>query len=303
MEDQISMPDPDQSKIVAPTHAVIIPHFNDVVRLERCLTALCAQDLSGCEVVVADNATSADMTPLRAAFPQVRFVTQPERGAAAARNKGVADTTAPWLVFLDADCVPSDTWLATACQIAAEEPNSVTGGRIEVFDETPPPRSGAEAFETVFAFDQERYIREDGFSVTANLVTSRAVFEAAGPMIVGLSEDVDWCRRAVAAGATLRYDEALVVSHPTRTDWPALRKKWRRMTEEGYRLNGATATGRIKWLLKAVLMPASVFLHLPRVLGHPALNGSEKARAAGTLLRLRLARMGWMLRQAVGRGL
>lgn len=298
------MSDPDQppgSVHTGPAHAVIIPHYNDLVRLERCLSALVAQDLSDCEVVVADNATPADMDPLKTAFPQVRFVTQPERGAAAARNKGVEQTTAPWLFFLDADCVPSETWLDQARKIAAGEDTIVTGGRIEVFDETPPPRSGAEGFETVFAFDQERYIREDGFSVTANLVTSRATFETAGPMIVGLSEDVDWCRRAVAAGAMLRYDESLVAAHPTRADWPALRKKWRRMTKEGYGLNGATAAGRVKWLLKALLMPASVVLHLPRILRHPALGPGEKIRTAGTLLRLRLARMGWMLRQAVGR--
>jgi hypothetical protein len=109
-----------------------------------------------------------------AAYPRVRFVTQPERGAAAARNKGVEVTTAPWIFLVDADCVPSGGWLARARAIARGDPTVVSGGRIEVFDETPAPRSGAEAFETVFAFDQERYIREDGFSVTANLVAAPA---------------------------------------------------------------------------------------------------------------------------------
>ncbi len=284
-----------------PDFAVIIPHYNDPTRLERCLTALVAQDLTGTEVVVADNATPADMGPLQAAFPQVRFVTQPERGAAAARNKGVAVTTAPWIFLLDADCVPSAGWLDRARQITGGDPQVVTGGRIDVFDETPAPRSGAEAFETVFAFDQERYIREDGFSVTANLVAARAVFEATGPMVVGLSEDVDWCRRAVAGGAVLRYDAGLAVAHPTRPDWPALQKKWRRMTEEGFGLARVAPGGRVKWLLKALLMPASVAAHLPRILRHGDLNGGEKARAVGMLLRLRLQRMVWMIAQAVGR--
>lgn len=286
----------------APDYAVIIPHFNDLERLERCLAALVVQDLSGTEVVVADNASPVDMAPVQAAYPQVRFVTQPERGAAAARNKGVEVTTAPWLAFLDADCVPEPGWLARVREIAEGQGNSVTGGRITVFDETPAPRSGAEAFETVFAFDQARYIREAGFSVTANLVTSRAVFEAAGPMIVGLSEDVDWCRRATGTGAVLHYDPDLVVSHPTRSDWPALRKKWRRMTEEGFGLAGQGASGRVKWLGKALLMPASVVAHLLRVLRHGDLTPKEKARAAGTLFRIRLQRMVWMVAQALGPG-
>lgn len=295
------MTDPNRPE--RPDFVVIIPHYNDIVRLERCLAALMAQDLSGTEVVVADNATPADLDPLKVAYPQARFITQRERGAAAARNKGVEVTTAPWIFLLDADCVPSESWLDRARQIAGGDPGVVTGGRIDVFDETPAPRSGAEAFETVFAFDQERYIREDGFSVTANLVAARSVFEATGPMVIGLSEDVDWCRRAVAGGAVLRYDAELVVSHPTRPDWPALQKKWRRMTEEGFGLAQAAPGGRAKWLLKALLMPVSVAAHLPRILRHPDLDAGEKARGVGTLLRLRLQRMVWMIAQAAGRSL
>lgn len=285
-----------------PRHAVIIPHYDDTDRLARCLDALVAQDLAATEVIVADNASPVDLGPLGARFPQVRFVTQPEPGAAAARNKGVAESRADWIFFLDADCVPAPDWLDNARRIAAGDPRQVTGGRIEVFDETPPPRSGAEAFETVFAFDQRDYIERKGFSVTANLVVARAVFEAVGPLVPGLSEDVDWCRRAVASGHALVYDAALAVAHPTRSDWPALRKKWRRMTAEGFGLEGQGVRGRARWAAKALLMPASIALHLPRIIGHPALSAAEKRRAAATLARLRLQRMAWMLAQVAGGG-
>lgn len=261
------------------------------------------QDLSDTEVIVADNASPVDLSGVTAAFPDIRLVTQPEKGAAAARNKGVAETQAEWVFFLDADCVPRPGWVAAAKRIAGQDPQAITGGRIEVFDETPAPRSGAEAFETVFAFDQEGYIRDKGFSVTANLVTARATFEHAGPMIVGLSEDVEWCRRAVSKGHPLGYDAALLVAHPTRQDWPALAKKWRRMTEEGFGLNGTRPVQRLVWAGRALLMPLSVVAHLPKVLAHPALSGQEKWRGLGMLVRIRLQRMVWMLRQAIGVGL
>ncbi|MEM1340678.1 MAG: glycosyltransferase [Pseudomonadota bacterium] len=281
-----------------PRFAVVIPHYNDLDRLMRCLEALMVQDLSETEVIVADNASSVDLSVVAAKFPEVRLVTQPEKGAAAARNKGVEDSQAEWVFFLDADCVPRPGWTLAAKRIAGADPHRITGGQIEVFDETPRPRSGAEAFETVFAFDQESYVRDKGFSVTANLVTSRATFEHVGPMIVGLSEDVEWCRRAVSKGHPLAYDPDLRVAHPTRQDWPALAKKWRRMTEEGFGLNGSGPTRRLIWAARAVLMPLSVLAHLPKVLRHPALSGREKGRAAVMLLRIRLQRMIWMLRQA-----
>jgi GT2 family glycosyltransferase len=251
-------------------------------------------------VVVVDNGRPAPdpgLAALAAAWPGLRLVSEPAKGAALARNRGVAETRAPLIAFLDCDCRPAPDWLAMVRAAAAR--GDLVGGRVEVFDETPPPRSGAQAFETVFAFDNRGYVARKGFSVTANLVTRREVFAATGPFVHGLSEDLDWCRRAVAQGFRLAYDDALRVAHPTRSDWPALERKWRRLTEEGFGVNGRSPSRRAVWAARALLMPASVLAHAPRVLAHPGLRGpGERARALATLARLRLARMGWMLGQA-----
>lgn len=282
----------------APKLAVIIPHYNDLKRLETCLGALVPQLVDTVEVVVADNDSPVDLAPLAARFTAVRFVNEPTKGAAAARNRGVRETTAPYLAFLDSDCVPAADWLATALDLCGR--NDLAGGRVDTFDETPAPRSGAEAFETVFAFHQRSYIEKKGFSVTANLLTSRAVFDATGDMIVGLSEDMDWCQRAIAKGYGLVYADTLQVSHPTRQDWAALSKKWHRTTLEGFHLNGTSPVQRLKWALRAVAVLGSGLVHLPQVLGSDKLaSGQERISGALTLLRLRAARCGWMLRQAL----
>ena len=292
--------------MTAATLAVIVPHYDDVTRLGRCLAALAPQITSDTDLVVADNASTQSLDPIRAAHPGLRIVNQPQKGAAAARNAGVAATTAPALAFLDADCLPAPDWLATAHRIASRQGDAVTGGRVDVFDETPAPRSGAEAFETVFAFDQESYIATKGFSVTANLVTTRAVFEATGPFVPGLSEDLDWCRRATATGAALHYAPDLAVSHPTRSDWAALVRKWHRLTEESWGLHARdehhTAGARAAWAARALLaLPASIPAHAPRILRDPRLTGAEKRAGLATLARLRLTRARWMLGQALRR--
>ena len=285
--------------------AVIIPHYNDGERLARCLAALMAQDGTGAEVVVVDNGSTQPLDAIRAAHPAVRFVTEPAKGAALARNRGVAETTAPILAFLDSDCLPAPDWLAVARRLGTDPAADIWGGRIDVFDETPPPRSGAEAFEAVFAFDWRGYIEKKGFAVTASLVTRREVFESTGPLINGVSEDLEWCRRAVGKGWRLAAAEDLRVGHPSRSDWPALERKWIRVTKESYDLAGGRAAGvqgQAKWALKALAMPMSALVHLPRVLFSPDLRGArERLRGAGTLWRLRLRRMRWMLRQAAGR--
>lgn len=278
--------------------AVIIPHYNDAMRLTRCLAALMPQIGPGIEVIVVDNGSTESLAPLCAAWPGLRLVSEPAKGAAHARNRGVAETTAPLLFFLDCDCLPAPDWLETARAVCGSA--DVTGGRIDVFDETPPPRSGAQAFEAVFAFDNRAYVARQGFSVTANLLTRRDVFVATGPFRAGLSEDLDWCRRATARGYRLAYEDSLRVGHPSRGDWPALCRKWRRLTEESFGVNGATPGRRLAWAARAALMPVSILAHLPRLLRHPALrDGGERRRGAATLARLRLARMGWMLGQAL----
>lgn len=285
-----------------PKIAIIIPHYNDVIRLERCLSALMENDLTGCEVLVVDNGSSRPLTETKAKFPRVRFAVEQQKGAAAARNKGVAETRAPCLMFMDADCVAARNWVAVGREVAGRA--NLVGGRVEVFDETPPPRSGAEAFEAVFAFDFRQYIEVQGFSGTGNLITQRDVFEDVGPFRDGVSEDRDWSFRATAKGYQLVYEERLCVGHPSRQDWPALRGKWRRIMQEMFGQTGGGAKARMKWALKGLMMPLSIFAHLPKIWRSPNLAGApDRLRAAGTLIRLRLLRMIWMLRQAAGLGI
>lgn len=278
--------------------AVIIPHYNDVQRLMICLSALMPLP-DDVECVVVDNGSDVDLAPIKAAHPKVRLVIETQSGAAMARNRGVAETTAPQLFFIDSDCVPSEGWIKAALDVSNRA--DLVGGAVLVFDETSPPRTGAQAFEAVFAFDNEAYVRDKGFSVTANLLTRREVFDCVGPFRPGLSEDMDWCHRARMAGYSLVYAPQLQVSHPSRGDWQALRRKWHRLTVELYGVNGGRGIKRAKWAIRAALMPASAIVHAPKVMLSPKLHGSrERAAALCTLLKLRLIRGWWMLRQSLG---
>lgn len=304
----ITAPGPEINSYLA---AVIIPHYNDTERLLRCLDSLATQELTehqaslsnpyGIEILVVDNGSTQSLAAVKAAHSSVRFVTEATKGAAAARNRGVQETTAAWIFFVDADCIPDKTWLAQALSHARKSLPGVDliGGRVDVFDETAPPRSGAQAFEAVFAFNNRYYVEEKGFSVTANLLTRRDVFLDVGPQIVGLSEDMDWCHRATALGYKLIYDDALRCAHPTRTDWDALERKWLRLTEESFGINGKTPTARLRWGVRALTMLPSIAVHAPKVIKSPMLSGSgDRLRALGTLARLRLWRAALMLRQA-----
>lgn len=294
--------DRDTDPDLGPDIAVIIPHYNDVDRLEFCLNELMKNDIRGVEILVIDNNSSTPPDRLHDTFPNVRFLAESKKGAGPARNHGVAQSSAPVLAFIDADCVPDHDWLSMARKVAPRA--DLIGGRVDVFDETPPPRSGPEAFEKVFAFDFKTYIEVKGFSGSGNLVTSRAVFDDVGPFRTVVSEDSDWSFRATAKGYQLIYEDGLRVRHPSRSDWTALRRKWHRLTCESFALEQVSRpalSGRVRWAIKALAMPLSALVHLPKLLLSPKLDTfGERLRGAGTLFRLRLLRMIWMLRQAAG---
>ena len=282
--------------------SVIVPHYNDVDRLHVCLSALVPQLAStsvSTEIIVVDNNSTDDLTTIANEFPEVRLVVETKQGAAEARNRGVRESNAKRIYFLDCDCIPAKDWLNVAHRAIADA--DIVGGRVDTFDETPPPRSGAEAFETVFAFQQKAYIEEKQFSVTANLLTWRSVFDATGPFRAGVSEDVDWCHRAVGAGYKLTYNADLAVMHPTRQDWPALERKWRRMCREAFELSGRGPLKRLLWTARSVAVLGSVAIHLPKLfLSRRLETFGERLRGVATLIKLRSVRCYWMVRQAAG---
>ncbi|SIT06907.1 Glycosyltransferase, GT2 family [Roseivivax lentus] len=279
-----------------PSHevAIIIPHYNDEIRLSRCLRALMPQLREGIHVIVVDNNSPR---PPEVPAP-IHLVIEPRKGAAHARNRGVFETKAHRIFFIDSDCVPAPNWVETGLRTCHRA--DLVGGKVTIFDETAPPRSGAEAFETVFAFDFQHYIENLGFSGSGNLLTHRGVFDTIGGFRDGLSEDFDWCQRARAAGFSLVFEPTLSVGHPSRSDWPTLKCKWRRLTRESFGLNGCSPRARLRWALRALAMPASIVVHASRVLRSPKLDHAERMRALITLARQRFQRMGWMLKQAAG---
>lgn len=272
--------------------SIIIPHYNDLAGLDRCLTSLMAQDYprEAVEIIVADNASPQGLAAVSAAVDgRARIVVANERGAGPARNAGVAAATAELLAFIDSDCVAEPQWLSSG--VAGLKEFDFCGGPVHVLIDQPSPWTSAQAFEKVFAFDNERYVRDKGFTGSGNLFTSREVFEQVGGFGVGLSEDLDWSHRATAKGFRLGFVGEAAIGHPARQDWAQLRRKWLRIQAETYALRPVTLVNRLRWLVRTWALPLSILVHAWRVVVHPGLPTlADRISAFRGLVRLRLWR-------------
>ena len=87
---------------------VVIPCFNAEVVLERALRAVLAQDVPGIRVIVVDDASTDGSAAVAESWArdhaEIAAVRQPEnRGAAAARNRGLGLADGDFVSFLDSD--------------------------------------------------------------------------------------------------------------------------------------------------------------------------------------------------------
>lgn len=276
----------------APPISIVIPHYNDLVSLGRCLDAIDAQTVprERYEVIVADNASPVGLDAVEALVAgRARVVLVTERGAGAARNGGVAVAAGEILAFTDCDCLPEPGWLDAG--VRALDRYGLVGGRMTVLVDDPNHMTPAEAFEMVFAFDNRDYVLRKHFTVTANLFVRKADFDRVGPYRGAVSEDVDWCLRARACGLQIGYVEEAAVGHPARRTWPELERKWLRITSEEHALTMERPRGALRWAIKAAMLPPSALAHLPKVLTSPKLNNRrDRLAAAAVLVRSRLLR-------------
>lgn len=276
-----------------PRISVIVPHFNDPEALARCLSALAAQTLppQAFEIIVADNGSpQGERTLTDLIDGRARLVIVTEKGAGPARNGGVEAAQGDLLAFTDCDCLPEPQWLEQGIAVLAR--HDIVGGKMVVAIGHEGAMTGAEAFEAVFAFDNESYVKDKGFTVTANLFCRRADFARIGPFRTQVSEDREWCRRARGMGLSLGYAADAVVAHPPRRTWQELRRKFARINSETYAYYRATRKlGRLQWMVRSFALPLSILPHGLQIMTSPRLrNGTERRGALVMLARQRLWR-------------
>ena len=141
-----------------------------------------------------------------------------------------------------------------------------------------------------------RYIAEEGFTGTGNLVVRRAVLDDVGPFAgVTVAEDKDWGLRASAKGHAITYVPRMRVYHPARRTFLDLYAKWDRQLAHEYGLI-SDGSGRMRWLAKTLAMGVSPLAEIPRIAASDRVKGiGARGKAFAGLCRIRVYRAGRMM--------
>jgi glycosyltransferase involved in cell wall biosynthesis len=176
------------------------------------------------ELVVVDHGSVDGTAELLAAWRRsaghaMTVVPASGGGLAVARNAGVAAATGELVAFTDDDCRLAPDHLLRAAEAFGALGLDLCGGRILA------PPGAAQAAVALALGAELRYFPPGrpllpGDLQGANLVARRTLFDRVGRFDEDLGagtpfrcEDIEWCARAVAAGARAAHVPAVVVHH------------------------------------------------------------------------------------------
>ena len=286
-----------------PDISVVIPHLNQQAALSRLIRCLDAQDEAEAsfEVIVCDNGSQSQLPRDILSNPRITVVHEQLPGPGHARNRGVSVARGRVLAFIDADCFPDSGWIRVISRhFRQPDAGSVIGGDVRIA-----PRraqmNAIEAYESIFGYRFELYIRRDRYAGTGNLAMRREVFEFVGPFGgINIAEDRDWGQRATCAGFAPTYVPEMIVSTLARESFSELARKWdRHIAHEFAGLRGFG--GNSKWFLRSIALAISPVFEIPRVLVSARVRGVRIRFVAWLILaRVRIYRARRMVQLRAG---
>ncbi len=214
---------PDLSRV-----SVIIPTYNRLAGIRRCVSALLAQRLEGVSVdvhVVDDGSTDGTASDLSDWWDssdksQIRLYLhrQANAGPSAARNRGAEAATTDLLLFTDDDCEPEPDWVMGLVKASWDGRLGGAAGCI-VSPDASNPVSRYCRYIHYNEFPKRKDMRLGllTFVNTANCAYLRRAFLELGgfdPLFSHIGyEDVDFARRMTLLGYRLDYVKEAVVRH------------------------------------------------------------------------------------------
>lgn len=235
--------------------AIVVAHAS-ASTIDECLARLRAS-AGVVEIRVIDNASKDDTLAIvqrhALADARVRFVANPDNpGFSAACNQGAGDSTAPWLAFVNPDCLlEADALLRLLRHAQAQARPCLLGVDLVDADGTGDgasrrrdpdfaamlrPRTGR---DLSLPADPARVVQPVDAVSGALMLLARELFDRLGGLDAGYrlhAEDLDLCRRARDAGTLVAVANDIHVLHlrgvssrarPLFVEWHKHRGLWR----------------------------------------------------------------------------
>ncbi len=179
------------------------------------------------EIIVVDASPMGLFESLRKKYPEIRwfnFIPSKKINKASIpeqRNLGIQNALGDIIVFIDANCVPSEDWLVNLTAPIINGRETMAAGSVKAFN----PNTHVNLNS---ANKKEDYLSS---SPTINLAFKKSVWESVGGFDESFSfgSDVDFTWRSIEKGNRIRFVREAVVTH----DWGTWKDEIKRSFKYG----------------------------------------------------------------------
>jgi GT2 family glycosyltransferase len=292
---------------------VVVPTCGRPELLRRTLDALAGLHHRPRDIVVIDNAPNrpetADVVAGCAAIGvPARYVAEPRRGVAHARNRGLAEAIGELVAFVDDDVVVDSYWLDAVVTGFTDGSTAAVTGYVLPAELEAPAQVWTERYGGFgkgcrrVRFDATGYeVADPGgsrwvpatagslypylpgtYGSGANMTFRTSILRDLGgfdPVLgsgraVRAGEDIDVLLRLVLAGHTVIYEPAAIVWHAHRRETPALRRTM-------YHYGAGLSAVLTKTLLTDAARRGDLLRRIPAGVGYALRPGSDKNAGKG----------------------
>lgn len=221
-----------------PAISILVPAYNEGKVLERALTSLMQLDYPEYEVLVIDDGSTDDTLQIASQWEgqrgpgHFRVITKPNGGKASALNAGIAHSSHPLVMCMDADSYLEPRTLLHAARHFSDPAVGAVAGNVKV-ENRGPIVTRLQALEYIEGLNMPR--RAQGFIAAVNIVPGpvglfrrEALDEVGGYDTDTFAEDADLTLKIMEVGWRVQYEDQSIA-------WTEAPESWRDLTQQRYR--------------------------------------------------------------------
>lgn len=203
--------------------SVIIPVYNDIRRIKKCLKSLLDQNYNKnlYEIIIVDNGSTDGTKEFLKQSPAIFLEMNEIKSSYAARNKGIKHAKNEILCFTDSDVIVDENWIKNGVKslikLKKQGKKGIIFGKICMI---------GDPYQNLFTL----YDYATGFRnllATNNIFTLNDAFKEIGYFNQNVISggDNEWGERLLNSGYVIQKDNNVIIYHPLRNDFKSLYRK------------------------------------------------------------------------------
>lgn len=199
------------------TISVVIPAYNEEKDIGECIKSVLANAPENLEEIIVVNNASTDKTlEAVSAFPEVRVLSEPQKGLTKARQRALLEARGDLLAFIDADNLVPKNWFKIINKEFAANPKLTCLSGPYIYYDTPAWQKWCVKWLYWWLLGRVVYFFTGYMATGGNMILSKQALQKIGGFDTNIAfygEDTDIARRLYHAGKTkFNFDLVMLTS-------------------------------------------------------------------------------------------